>query len=410
MNRNRENTTSSEPAADANPYTGRVTAAPGMDRMLYEGLQGSEDQGWTVRVQLPEDRESWQEIVREVDKENALDVSSDAEELHIWVSEARAGDLIRDESSGEERKIKQAVERAIQLYDQRHTIMFPDSGTLDLTGRPALMGVLNVTPDSFSDGGRYLSIEAGVERGEELVEHGASIVDVGGESTRPGADPVSVDEEIDRTVPVVRALADRLPVPVSIDTRKPKVAQAAIDAGAEMINDVGGLQRTPELSELASKHDLPVVAMHMQGTPQNMQDEPSYDDVRRDVFSFLRTSMNNAVNAGLERSDVFLDPGIGFGKSLTHNLKLVKHAHEFRSLGGPVLLGTSRKSFIGEILDVPVDQRVEGTAASLAGPALTGVEMFRVHDVREMYRFLKVLWTVQTERSWTDQLLQTDKS
>ncbi len=412
MNHDRQNTSSIHRADRVYRYSVIVTSAPWMDRVLHDGFQGRGRHGWTVRVQLEEDLDvedgHWTPEEEASDGEH-MQVERESSELRMWVSEERAGNLADDPRPDEEaRTIRQVVDRAIQLYDQQHTVTFPESGTLDLTGRPALMGVLNVTPDSFSDGGRYDSVEEAVERGQELAAQGASIVDVGGESTRPGADPVPVQEEIDRTVPVVRALAERLPVPVSIDTRKPEVAQAAIDAGAEMINDVGGLQREPELAELASKHDLPVVAMHMQGTPQNMQEDPTYEDVRRDLFSFFRISMDRATDAGLERCDVFLDPGIGFGKTLTHNLELVKHAHEFRSLGGPVLLGTSRKSFIGEVLDVPVEQRIEGTAASLAGPALTGVEMFRVHDVQNMYRFLKMLWTVQTNTSWSDQLLSRE--
>ncbi len=389
-----------------------VTSSPGMDRLF--GTDDTRDQTdqWTVTLRVPErldPDELYDAIRRNAPQAGSSDVRVEGDILKLCISRDVRERLPELESGdpGDHpgRVVWEAVNDTIARYEQRHTISLPDSGRLDLTGRPAIMGVLNVTPDSFSDGGSYDSVEAAVRRAEELEEQGASVVDVGGESTRPGAEPVSVQEEIERTVPVIRAIADRLTVPVSIDTQKPGVANAAIEEGAEMINDVGGLQREPELLEVANRHDVPVVAMHMQGTPRTMQDEPSYREVIRDVSSFLRVSLQNATNAGLDRSDVVLDPGIGFGKTLEHNLELIRNAHRFRSLGGPVLLGTSRKSFIGEILDVPVNQRVEGTAASIAGPALTGVELFRVHDVRKMYRFLKVLWTIHRGNSWKERLI-----
>jgi len=277
---------------------------------------------------------------------------------------------------------------------------------LDLTGRPAIMGVLNVTPDSFSDGGQYLQAETAVQRALDMQKRGASVIDVGGESTRPGAKPVPAAEEIDRVCPVIEQAARELRVPISVDTRKPEVARAALEVGAGMLNDVGGLQQEPELIDVAASYGVPAVAMHMQGTPETMQDQPTYDHVVRDVASFLRTSRRKAIDGGLDPGQVLLDPGIGFGKTQEHNLRLLREIERQHSLGSPLMLGTSRKSFIGRILETPVDQRVEGTAASIAMPVLQGVHLVRVHDVRAMHRFLKMLWTLHGSAPWRERLVR----
>ncbi len=298
------------------------------------------------------------------------------------------------------------ISNTIDRYSRTdHTLQFPNGGTLDLSGRPALMGVLNVTPDSFSDGGQYEGLDAALERAREMEEAGASIIDVGGESTRPGAEPVPVEEEIDRVCPVIERLPSEVSVPVSIDSRKPDVVEAALQAGASMINDVGGLTDEPEMIELAEQFDVPVIAMHMQGNPQNMQENPSYDpDPVTEILSFLQNSVAEAKDRGLPEEQLIVDPGIGFGKTGKHNREILRRAHEFRSLGLPVMLGTSRKSFIGEILGVPPRERQFGTAGSIAPSILSGLNLFRVHDVREIYQFLKVLWAVYGSTSWEESI------
>lgn len=254
-------------------------------------------------------------------------------------------------------------------------------GILDFS-RPLVMGVLNVTPDSFSDGGRWLSPRAAVARGLALAREGADVVDVGGESTRPGADPVSADEEIRRTVPVVRALARR-GVTVSIDTSKAGVADAAFRAGAKILNDVTALA-DPAMPGLAARARVAVILMHMKGTPRTMQRRPRYRDVVREILDHLRARIRLAVRAGIGRERIIVDPGIGFGKRPEHNLEILRRLDEFAALGRPVAIGTSRKSFIGRFLDRPVDRRRDGTAATVAAAVLRGARLVRVHDVPEM--------------------------
>jgi dihydropteroate synthase len=246
------------------------------------------------------------------------------------------------------------------------------------------MGVLNVTPDSFSDGGRYHSIEKARERALEIASQGADIVDIGGESARPGAAPVSVDEETARTAPLIESLAREIGVPISIDTCKAEVAGRALDAGASMVNDISGLRFDAEMIPLLASRDVPVVIMHMQGTPRDMQEKPTYKDVVGEIIEFLRERADEAMRSGVDGDKIFVDPGIGFGKTVEHNLEIVRRLDEFQGLGFPLLLGTSRKSFIGAVLDRPAGERVLGTAATVAFAIARGVDMVRVHDVREM--------------------------
>ncbi len=252
------------------------------------------------------------------------------------------------------------------------------------------MGVLNVTPDSFSDGGEFLDAERAVEHGLRMVADGADIVDVGGESTRPGSDPVSASEERDRVLPVVKRLAAELDIPVSIDTMKPDVASAALQAGASIVNDVSG-GRDPAMLEVVRDAGAGLVLMHMLGEPKTMQQEPEYDDVVPDVHAYLRKRMHAAVEAGIERDHLCVDPGIGFGKTLEHNLTLLKHGFAFRDLRVPVLFGPSRKAFLGHLLDADPDDRLEGTAAAAAWLASRGAHIVRVHDVREISRVVRVI-------------------
>ncbi len=252
---------------------------------------------------------------------------------------------------------------------------------LDLA-RPQVMGILNVTPDSFSDGGEFLAADAALAQAQKMVNDGAGIIDVGGESTRPGALLVSVEEEIARVVPVIQAIHSELDIPISIDTSKPEVMRAAINAGAGLINDVRALQVEGAL-QAAVECDVPVCLMHSQGTPQTMQDNPQYDDVVTDVIAFLLQRINDCEQAGISRDKLILDPGFGFGKRTTHNLQLMKNLARLVDLGLPVLVGVSRKSMIGKLLNVSVEERL---AASLSLAALSvwqGAKIIRSHDVRE---------------------------
>jgi dihydropteroate synthase len=252
-----------------------------------------------------------------------------------------------------------------------------------------LMGVVNVTPDSFSDGGLYLDPGAAIVHGEELARDGAAILDVGGESTRPGAAEVSVDEELARTRPVIEGLAGA-GLEVSIDTSKLAVAVAAIDAGASIVNDVTALRGDPEIGALCGERGAGLVLMHMQGTPRTMQANPTYDDVVDDVKAFLAERTEAAVAAGVDEGRIWLDPGIGFGKTLEHNLELLRRLSELRELGRPLVVGTSRKSFIGKVDGSEAGERLGGTIASSVLAAAEGADVLRVHDVAEVAQALRV--------------------
>jgi dihydropteroate synthase len=253
---------------------------------------------------------------------------------------------------------------------------------------PKLMGVVNVTPDSFSDGGQYLDPDAAIRHGEELVRDGAAILDVGGESTRPGAEEVDEAEELRRVEPVVRALAGD--ATVSIDTSKLAVAEAALDAGASIVNDVSAFKRDPEMAGLCAERGVGVVLMHMPGNPRTMQDDPRYGDVVDDVKAFLAERMEFAVGQGIEEERIWLDPGIGFGKTLEHNLELLRRLRELRELGRPLVVGTSRKSFIGKVDGSDVEDRIGGSIATSVLAAAEGADVLRVHDVAEMAQALAV--------------------
>jgi dihydropteroate synthase len=252
-----------------------------------------------------------------------------------------------------------------------------------------LMGVVNVTPDSFSDGGLYLDPTTAIAHGRELAEAGAAILDVGGESTRPGAAPVAAEEELRRVEPVVAALAG-VAEAISVDTSKAAVAEAALDAGASIVNDVTALRGDPEMAALVADRGAGLVLMHMAGDPRTMQVNPEYGDVVGEVRDFLAARMEAAVAAGVDESRIWLDPGIGFGKTVEHNLELLRGIPELATLGRPILLGTSRKSFIGRTDGSETDSRLGGTIATSILAALSGAAVLRVHDVREMAQALKV--------------------
>jgi dihydropteroate synthase len=263
-------------------------------------------------------------------------------------------------------------------------------GTMRLGRRTLLMGIINVTPDSFYDGGKRFDPAKAVADGIGLVEAGADIIDVGGESTRPGAPPVSAEEEIQRVLPVVQGLRRTVKIPISIDTYKARVARAALAAGADIVNDISALRFDPEMAALLAAEKVPVVLMHMQGTPQTMQAEPRYNNVLREVQDFLAARASFALEAGLERDHIILDPGIGFGKTLDHNLTLLRGLPVLASLGHPLLIGASRKTFIGKILDVKPEERLEGSLAAAVAAVFGGAHIIRAHDVKETWRAVRV--------------------
>lgn len=266
-------------------------------------------------------------------------------------------------------------------------------------GRPAVMGILNVTPDSFSDGGRSFEVEAAVAHALRLIEDGADLLDVGGESTRPGATPVSADEEIRRVVPVIEALRGRIAVPISIDTMKAEVARAALAAGAEVVNDVGGATLDPAMIDVVAEAGAGLVIMHMRGTPTTMQQDPRYADVVAEVLDFLAAAVERAERAGIARHRIAVDPGIGFGKRTEHNVALLRGIPRLSELGCAVLIGTSRKGLLGKWTGRETgDRRVASVASALAALA-AGADVVRVHDVAETVDAIKV-WSVQ--KGWDE--------
>ena len=253
--------------------------------------------------------------------------------------------------------------------------------------RTLIMGVLNITPDSFSDGGLFIDADKAVARAKQMVEDGAEIIDVGGESTRPGSDNISEEDELKRVKPVIEKLVKEINVPISIDTYKPKVAEECLKSGASLVNDVTGL-RNKEMINLIARHNVPVVIMHMKGEPKNMQKNPVYTDVVKEIKEYFSERINEARDYGID--DIIIDPGIGFGKTTEHNLQILKRLSEFKDLGFPVLVGPSRKSFIGNITGLPVKERLEGTLAAISIAIINGANMVRVHDVKECKRAAQI--------------------
>jgi len=262
---------------------------------------------------------------------------------------------------------------------------------LDFDRKTFIMGVVNVTPDSFFDGGVYFDREAAISYGLRLVEEGAELIDVGGESTRPGSLPVDAEEETRRVVPVIERLAKMTDIPLSIDTYKADVARRALEAGASMVNDISGLRFDPGMAEIVAYYNVPVVIMHMKGTPRDMQNNPVYEALIPEIIDYLMTCRRIATGAGIRENMIVIDPGIGFGKTCSHNLEIIGNLYEFLPLGHPVLIGPSRKAFIGKVLgDVPASWRLEGTAAAIAVAIMNGANIVRVHDVKEMVEVAKV--------------------
>ena len=265
--------------------------------------------------------------------------------------------------------------------------------TLDLT-TPQVMGIVNVTPDSFSDGGQFAATNHAVAHALKLIEEGAAIVDIGGESTRPNAKPVSLQEELDRVIPVIEALAKRVNMPISIDTYKAQVMQAAIAAGASMVNDVRALQETGAL-EVVANSDAGVCLMHMQGTPQTMQDNPQYDNVIDDISDFLVARLQACIDGGIAKNRILLDPGFGFGKTRAHNITLIQQLAQLNALGQPLLVGLSRKSILGQVTGNDVNARLYASVAASVIAAQKGAKILRVHDVKATVEALKVVAAIQ---------------
>ena len=260
------------------------------------------------------------------------------------------------------------------------------------TKRPLLMGIVNVTPDSFSDGGLYFETKKAIARARELEMEGADIVDIGGESSRPFSQPITLEEEFRRVIPVIKAIAPELKIPISIDTYKAKIAQAAIEAGAKIINDISALRFDKDMAKVAADYKTPIVLMHMKGTPRDMQINPYYDDVLKEVYDFLEKRIDYALAQGIEKGQIAIDPGIGFGKRLEDNLRLIKHLPLFKDLGQPVLLGPSRKAFIGKVLNIDVPARRDiGTLGVVALATLLGADVIRVHAVKEARQIIKIV-------------------
>lgn len=271
----------------------------------------------------------------------------------------------------------------------------------DIQDRPLIMGILNVTPDSFSDGGKYSGLDAAMQQVELMLSEGVDMIDIGGESTRPGSDPVSADEQIQRVVPVIEAIRKQLSgdILISIDTTLSEVAKAALDAGANIINDVSGGRADQAILTLAAQTGVPIILMHSQGNPKTMQDNPHYQDVVQEVLGALKESINAALTAGIKKEAIAIDPGIGFGKRKQDNLDLLAHLDALVATGFPVLLGTSRKRFMGTICDVTEpSELVTATAVTTALGVMAGVQMFRVHDVKENRQAADVAWAIRRSR------------
>ncbi len=292
--------------------------------------------------------------------------------------------------------IAEEIATVLRAYHRREFTLRCGPRTLQCGVKPLLMGIVNCTPDSFYAGSRVQGTNA-ADQGVRMVDEGADIVDVGGESTRPGGEPVAVADEIERVAPVVEALAARVDVPISIDTRHAEVARAALQAGACMINDVSGLDHDPELGGVAAAADVPLVLMHTRGDPADMTERAEYQDVVAEVVRELREAIARAHVAGVAEDAIVIDPGIGFAKRAEHSLTILRHTAALRSLGRPLMVGPSRKSFVGAVLDLPTEERLEGTAAAVAAAVLYGANILRVHDVGAMRRVVAVAAAIRSE-------------
>lgn len=276
------------------------------------------------------------------------------------------------------------IELSLKNYCSNPASIKIGGRTFDFTKRTYIMGILNITPDSFSDGGQFMSYEKAVAHGRQMIEDGADIIDIGGESTRPGAQKVTAKEEMERVIPVIKALSGIKGAVISIDTTKSIVANEAIEAGASMINDVSALRFDGKMIKVAARSKVPVILMHMLGSPRTMQKDPRYNDLMPDIISYLQNSIGLAIKGGVSKDKIIVDPGFGFGKTVGHNLEILRRLKELKVLGCPVLIGTSRKSTIGKVLGLGTEDRIEGTAATVTAALAGGANIVRVHDVAQM--------------------------
>jgi len=265
---------------------------------------------------------------------------------------------------------------------------------IDLEEKVLVMGVLNLTPDSFYDGGRYTGEAQALRRVEEMIGEGADIIDVGGESVRPGAEPINLDEELSRVIPVIEKIRRLFPVTISIDTYKAEVARQAIEEGAEMVNDISGLRFDPDLRKIVAGYGVPLILMHIKGTPKNMQDNPRYHSLMEEIISYLRKSIKLAEESEVDPARIIVDPGIGFGKTTAHNLEILRRLEELKSLGKPILVGLSRKSFIGNVLGLPQEERLEGGLAATSMAVSGGARIVRTHDVKPTRRAVDMVQAI----------------
>ena len=327
---------------------------------------------------------SWGVVGLSVERTDAL----------LMLTERQAEILLRKmrEQPFNGKNIAEEVERAIEAYKKRRYTFRAGKRKIDLP--VAVMGILNVTPDSFSDGGRYDRPERALERAMQMIDEGANIIDIGGESSRPSSPRISAEEELNRIMPVLEGIRGETDVIISVDTYKPEVADKALNAGADMINDIYGL-RKEGMAETIADYDAGIAIMHMQGDPDNMQKNPQYEDVIGEIMEFLGAQAGKALKAGISPESIALDPGIGFGKTVEHNLRIMKELDSFRSLGYPVLVGVSRKSFIGKTLDLPVEERLEGSLAMAALAISKGAGIIRAHDVKETLRAVRMAMKIE---------------
>jgi dihydropteroate synthase len=295
------------------------------------------------------------------------------------------------------RAVAEDIRKKISLYEKETFLIKSRNKTLKTGATPLIMGILNVTPDSFSDGGIFNGFDAALSRGIEMARQGAEILDVGGESTRPGAKPVSEREEIKRILPVIKGLKRKTKAFISVDTYKPLVAKAALDSGADIINDITGLRyKNNSMARLAGRYKVPVIIMHMQGNPGNMQKNPVYNDVVGEISDFFSERIKTAGQNGIKGDSIIIDPGIGFGKTLKHNLEILKRLSEFRAFGKPLLIGASRKSFIGKIVkETDPRNRLIGSVSAFIWSALNDAKILRVHDVKETVQALSVIKNIK---------------
>ena len=292
------------------------------------------------------------------------------------------------------------INQTIRNFFQEEFILFSKNREIKLKKEKTyIMGILNVTPDSFSDGGKFLTIDSALKRVEEMIDEGADFIDIGGESTRPGSERVSLDEELKRVIPVIEKISENFPeIPISIDTYKSKVAEEAISAGAWIVNDISGLNFDEKMKDVVIKEKVPVILMHIKGTPENMQKNPVYKNLIGEIFSYLKKSIDLIEENGGNRDNIIIDPGIGFGKTFDHNLEILNRLEEFKSFGLPVLIGASRKSFLGAILkEENPEKRVIGSLAVAAISAIKGAKILRVHDVKQTIETLKVADAIRNQ-------------